>query len=114
LRSSVRILAVGLSSGVASAGSISFYRRPSRQDDQLEIFLFTAPSAGFVAQTWSYAGGTNGASGDVIPPGGFDPVLSLFDATGGLTASSPLVADDDNLGAAVKTRPPGNAFDSRC
>jgi hypothetical protein len=104
------ILAVGLSSGVASAGTISFTGTFSA-DDQLEIFLFTAPSAGFVAQTWSYAGGTNGASA-VIPAGGFNPVLSLFDATGGLTASSPLVAEnDDNLGAAVDSTT-GNAFDA--
>ena len=77
----------------------------------MEIFLFTAPSASFVAQTLSYAGGTNGA-GTVIPAGGFDPFLSLYDATGGLVPSSPLVTTNDD-GAAVATDPvTGSAFDS--
>jgi hypothetical protein len=62
-------------------------------------------------RTWSYAGGTN-ANGQIIPAGGFDPVLSLFDATGGLLASSPLVATNDD-GTGVATDPStGNAFDS--
>jgi hypothetical protein len=107
---SLCVLAVGLSSGLASAGTISFTGTFSA-DDQLEIFLITAPSASFVAQTWSYAGGTNGAE-EVIPAGGFDPVLSLFDATGGLTASSPLVAENDDNPAAAVDSTTGNAFDA--
>ena len=31
--------------------------------------------------TWSYGGGTN-AAGQVIPSGGFDPILSLFESDG--------------------------------
>jgi len=99
-----------LSVGVASASSISF-TGAFTTDDQLEIFLFTAPSASFTARTWSYAGGTN-ANGQVIRAGGFDPVLSVFDATGGLTPSSPLIGtNDDNPSAAVDPTT-GNAFDS--
>jgi hypothetical protein len=107
---SLCILAVGLSSGLASAGTISFTGTFST-DDHLEIFIFTAPTSSFVAQTWSYAGGTNGA-GAGIPAGGFNPVLSLFDATGGLTASSPFVADNDDNPAAAIDPTTGNAFDS--
>ena len=76
------ILAFCLSIGVAAAGNFSFTGTFS-QDDQLQVFLFTAPSASTLLRTWSYAGGTN-AAGQVILPGGFDPILSVFDATGGL------------------------------
>jgi hypothetical protein len=101
-----------LSAGVAYAGSVSSFSFTGAftQDDQLEIFLFTAPSASITAETWSYAGGTN-AAGDVIAPGGFDPVLSLFDATGGFSASSPLVATSDG-GSSVKDPTTKDAFDS--
>lgn len=40
-------------------------------------------------RTWSYAGGTN-YEGQEIPPGGFDPVVSVFDSDGRLIG-----ADDD-------------------
>lgn len=103
-------LVVALFTGTASAGTVSFTGTFSA-DDQLEIFLFTAPSASFFAETWSYAGGVNSA-GETVPAGGFDPVLSLFDASGGLTASSPLVAENDDNPAASVDPTTGNAFDS--
>jgi len=104
------LLPLFLSAGVASASNFSF-TGTFVQDDQLEIFLFTAPSASTVIQTWSYAGGTN-ANGQVIPAGGFDPVLSVFDATGGLTASSLLIGtNNDGTGVAIDPAT-GNAFDS--
>ena len=103
-------LACCLSAGVASAGNISFTGTFSH-DDQLEIFLFTALSSSFTAETWSYAGGTN-AAGHTIAAGGFDPVLSLFDASGGLSAISPLVKTNDDGAAAAIDLTTGNAFDS--
>ncbi len=103
-------LAFCLSISVASAGNYSF-TGIFTQDDQLELFQFTAPSASLVVQTWGYAGGTN-ANGQVIAPGGFDPILSVFDATGGLLASSPLIGTN-NDGAGVDTdATTGYAFDS--
>jgi hypothetical protein len=103
-------LAFCLSVGVASAGNLSF-TGIFTQDDQLELFQFTAPSASLVVRTWGYAGGTN-ANGQLIAPGGFDPILSVFDATGGLLSSSPIV-DTNNDGAGVDSDPTtGNAFDS--
>lgn len=39
------------------------------------------------AITFSYGGGTNGA-GTAIPEGGFEPYLSLFDASGNFLAST--------------------------
>ena len=103
-------LAFCMSIGVATAGNFSF-TGIFTQDDQLELFQFTAPSASLVVRTWGYAGGTN-ANGQLIAAGGFDPILSVFDATGGLLSSSPLV-DTNNDGAGVDTDPTtGNAFDS--
>ena len=103
-------LAFCLSVGVATAGNFSF-TGIFTQDDQLELFQFTAPSASLVVRTWGYAGGTN-ANGQLILPGGFDPILSVFDATGGLLSSSVLV-DTNNNGAGVATDPTtGNAYDS--
>ncbi len=104
------VLALSLWAGAASAGSFSF-TGTFTQDDQLEIFQFTAPSNNVTLLTWGYAGGTN-ANSQLIPAGGFDPVLSLFDASGGLISSSPLVATN-NDGASVAIDPStGNGFDS--
>ena len=89
------VLAFCFSIGVAAAGNFS-YTGAFSQDDQLEVFLFTAPSASTVVRTWSYAGGINDA-GQVILPGGFDPILTVFDATGGLVAGSSLI-DSNNDG----------------
>jgi hypothetical protein len=103
-------LAFCMSIGVATAGNFSF-TGIFTQDDQLELFQFTAPSASLVVRTWGYAGGTN-ANGQLILPGGFDPILSVFDATGGLLSSSVLV-DTNNNGAGVDADPTtGNAYDS--
>ncbi len=104
------VLACCLSMGVAAAGNFS-YTGAFSQDDQLQVFLFTAPSGSALVRTWSYAGGLNDA-GQVILPGGFDPILTVFDATGGLVASSSLV-DTNNDGAGVDTDPAtGSAADS--
>jgi len=102
------ILASCLSIGVAAAGNFSFTGTWT-QDDQLEIFQFTAPSATTLLRTWGYAGGTN-FDGNLILHGGFDPILTVFDATGGLLPSSVLV-DQNNDGAGVATDGT-NAFDS--
>jgi len=101
---------LSLSIGVAAAGNFS-YTGAFTQDDNLQVFLFTAPSSSTIVRTWSYAGGTN-AAGQVILPGGFDPILSVFDATGGLVASS-LLIDSNNDGAGVAVDPAtGSASDS--
>jgi len=102
------IVALCLSIGVAAAGNFSFTGTFS-QDDQLQVFQFTAPSASTLLRTWGYAGGTN-FDGNLILPGGFDPILSVFDATGGLVSSSPLI-DNNYDGPGVATDG-GNAFDS--
>ena len=77
---------VCVSVATATAGTFSF-TGSILTDDQLELFQFTAPSASTVVRTWGYAGGTN-AAGTLVPGGGFDPILSVFDATGGLVSTS--------------------------
>jgi len=47
---------------------------------QVQYFSFTT-SQETVIYTLSYGGGTN-AAGTIIPPGGFDPLLTLYDADG--------------------------------
>jgi hypothetical protein len=61
-------------------------------DADVQLFGFTVGALSDVTLlTYSYAGGTN-ADGDEIDPGGFDPILALFDSSGDLIGSN----DDDN------------------
>ncbi len=51
-------------------------------DDSRQLFSFNLAATSTVTlQTYSYAGGVNQA-GMIIPEGGFDPILTLFDSTG--------------------------------
>ena len=52
----------------------------------VRTFNVAAPS-GMTAITFSYGGGTNGA-GSLIPQGGLEPYLSLFDSGGNVLAST--------------------------
>ena len=73
-------------------------------DDDLQYFTFdlraastvTIRSLGYAGSTF-LPGGTN-AAGNVIAPGGFDPILSLF---GGLSANSPLLVSVNDAGCSV-------------
>lgn len=62
--------------------------------DAVAVFGFTVTAGlqDLQATTFGYAGGTNG-EGVTFAAGGFDPVLSLFDAAGDLVAE-----DDDGRG----------------
>jgi hypothetical protein len=58
------------------------------EDDDVQTFPFTVVAPSDVTlRTLSYAGGTN-ANAQVIPRGGFDPILSLFDGSGALIAAN--------------------------
>jgi hypothetical protein len=98
-----------LFTGGATASSFSF-EGSFVQDDQLQVFLFSTPSASVLLRTWGYAGGINLNLAN-IGAGGFDPVLTVFDATGGLGAASAWVASNDD-GAVTADPLTGNAFDS--
>lgn len=53
-----------------------------QKDDDVQIFNFNVGALSSVTlRTWSYAGGTN-AAGTVIPRGGFDPILAVFNSLG--------------------------------
>jgi len=92
--------------GMASAADFSFTGTFS-QDDQLQLFTIQVDTPSTVLmRTWSYAGGTN-AAGQVIPRGGFDPVLSLFDSTGMLIGEN-----NDGTGFVAVDPHTGAAFDS--
>jgi hypothetical protein len=72
-----------LLSSRAEAASFSFTGN-FFTDDNVQLFNFVVGVPSTVTLTsWSYAGGTN-ALGAVIPRGGFDPILALFDSTGAL------------------------------
>lgn len=106
------VLAISaLSVNVAVGANFSF-QGTFQFDDQLEIFKFVASSPSAIIQTLSYGSGID-AAGDAIPPGGFDPYLSLFDSTGGfLTAATPLLNTNDNGTCPPLTTDNGNCFDS--
>lgn len=72
-------------------------------DDDVAFFNFTLSAPATVTlRTFSYGGGANGA-GMLIPPGGFDPIVTLYDAAGiflDLADDSPGVPVDPVTGAA--------------
>jgi len=90
----------------ANAATFSF-AGTFAQDDNVQLFNFETESESDVTlRTYSFAGGTQ-ADGNVVSPGGFDPILSLFDSTGALIANN----DDDMDGGSVDPVT-GVAYDS--
>lgn len=90
-------LALALISGVGSAQAADFsFTGSFTQDDDVQLFNFLVGATSTVTlRTYSYAGGTQ-ADGNVVSAGGFDPILALFDSTGGL-----IVQNDDGIGVPV-------------
>jgi hypothetical protein len=77
--------------GFSGAATFSF-KGTFTQDDDVQLFEFSIGAFSNVTLlTYSYAGGTNAAS-EVIPDGGFDPILAVFDASG-------LLIDDNDDGS---------------
>jgi len=103
----VAILCSVLGNAPAWAGSVS-YTGTFAQDDEVRLFSFslTTPSD-VIIRTLSYAGGTQ-ADGHAVAPGGFDPNLTLFDATGNF-----IDENDDGPPDLVPSDPiSGEAFDA--
>lgn len=74
-------------------------------DDSRAVFGFLLQEpADVTLRTWSYAGGVN-AAGQQIPAGGFDPIVSVFNANGAL------VVDNDD-GSDVRDPVTGSSYDS--
>lgn len=98
MRFSTLILSACLCAATAAAGTFSF-TGVFAQDDQVQLFQFTIGAATDVTiRTLGYAGGVN-AAGTTINPGGFDPSIAVFDATGGLLPGSPLIGSNEDGGA---------------
>lgn len=100
------IIAMSLITGSANAADFSFTGEFAN-DDEVQEFNFAVAGAAqdVTLRTWSYAGGTD-AAGTVIARGGFDPVVSLFNAS---TGSRIGVNDDGGL---VADPVSGSAWDS--
>src|SRR5262245_28414894 len=103
---------VGLFAGVflptgAFASPINFsFAGTLAADDSVELLGFaTGGSSTVTLRTYSYAGGTQ-ANGNVVPRGGFDPTLALFDSAGNKIASN-----DDGHGVPADSVT-GGAFDT--
>jgi WD40 repeat protein len=78
-------------------------------DNNVQFFNFSVTGESVVTlRTYSYAGGTN-AAGDVIARGGFDPILSLYDAsTGDRVAQN----DDGGCGLVAEDAVSGQCWDT--
>ncbi len=100
------ILTITLAAGSANAADFSF-TGSFNDDDEVQEFNFSMAGAAsdVTLRTWSYAGGTN-AAGTSIAAGGFDPILTLFNASTGNLIS----ANDD--GFLVTDPLTGQAYDS--
>jgi hypothetical protein len=106
-RSVLLVAALALCAGQAFGASFSFTGAFST-DDQLQQFTFILSGTSTVTlRTWSYAGGTNQAS-MVIPQGGFDPWLSLYNSAGTLLQS----VDNGTCGQVGTDSVTGACFDS--
>lgn len=99
------------------AASMSFTGTLNSPEDVLQTTFTLVASSTVTIQTWGFGGGTN-AVGQVIPAGGFDPLIALFSGTGPAAtmvtdgSGNPL-ADADNLSNApwsyVGNCPPAGA-----
>lgn len=100
---SLFLLALSLS---ASFGANVSYTGRLPQDDAVELFQFNVLTTKEVTiRTLSYAGGVP-SIGSVIPEGGFDPYLALFDSTGAR------LADNDDGAGVPASSVTGFAFDA--
>jgi hypothetical protein len=96
--------AVFLLSAPASAGPVGFLTYTgalSTPQSVLEATFALTTTDTVTVQTWGFGGGTN-AAGAVIPAGGFDPLIALFNgfgptATIATDGSGNPLADADNL-----------------
>ena len=94
--------------GAAGAADYSFTGELLTPND-VPLFDFSIGTASTVTlRTYSYDGGIN-AAGSEIAPGGFDPMLALFDASGSLLALND-DADPAALPEAIWTAIPDSFF----
>ena len=76
------LIAMSLISGSANATDFSFAGNFEHRNEVQEFnFAVAGTPKEVVMRTWSFAGGIN-AEGAVVEHGGFDPMVTLFDASG--------------------------------
>jgi PEP-CTERM motif-containing protein len=97
---------LALTSATAQASNITL-QGLFTLDDEVQLFDMVIAASGTVdVRTYSYAGGAT-STGTVVPSGGFDPILTLFDSAG-------TFVDENDEGSSVATDPvTGKAFDAR-
>lgn len=92
----------------AQANAVLSFEGTFSSDDNIQYFTVDlGPDSSLTVKTFGYAGGTNG-NGMVIPAGGFDPALALFDPSGNLIG----VNDDAPCGIVNKDPVTGQCFDA--
>ncbi|WP_158600978.1 DVUA0089 family protein [Teichococcus wenyumeiae] len=101
--------AVALLMGAVPASAANFsFTGNFEIDDAVQLFNFSLDTESTVTlRTLSYAGGTN-AAGETIARGGFDPILSLFNASGVLLG----VGDDGGYGVVGTDALTNSAWDA--
>jgi hypothetical protein len=72
-----------LAAGGAFADTVSYTGNLSSPEDTFETDATLSAAGTLTIQTWGFGGGTN-AAGTVIPSGGFDPFVGVFDSSGDL------------------------------
>lgn len=91
------IMLLASSTVVASADAISF-TGTFTEDNAVQFFTFSLLTTQTVTlQTLGYGGGTN-AAGHVIPAGGFESVLQVYDAAGNAIGGPILPGPDPTCG----------------
>jgi hypothetical protein len=78
------IFVVGLLvTGSTFADTVSYTGTLSSPEDSWETNATLSAAGTLTLQTWGFGGGTN-AAGTVMPAGGFDPFVGVFDSSGDL------------------------------
>ncbi|WP_424971525.1 DVUA0089 family protein [Dinoroseobacter sp. S76] len=102
------LAALGLSLGAAQAASIGFSGQLA-DDSSVAIIEFTiTANSNTVLRTVSYGGGML-PDGTVIDPGGFDPVLTVFQKSSGAYFGD---RDDDASGTVIPDPITGQSYDA--
>ena len=107
LSAAIAATLLSLAAAPASAADFSFTGNLAN-GDEVQFFNFSVGAPSLVSLvTYSYAGGVN-AAGQTITRGGFDPILSLYDATGAKVGFN----DDGGCGLVALDTASGQCWDT--
>src|SRR5262245_26014300 len=107
-RTGAALAALAMLAAAAPAAATDFsFTGTFSQDDNVQLFNFVVGATSNVTlRTLSYRGGVN-AAGQTVAGGGFDPILALFNGSGGLIAQN-----DDGTCAQVGQGNTGTCYDT--